>query len=482
MNQFIISRCIFLRLLALVYLFAFAAFLWQCEGLVGVGGILPLEAYLEHLHGIYKTSAYFYYPSIFWFTATPFALKSVAIIGMLASIALFFSIWPRLASIICWFLTLSYCTAGQVFFNTQWDALLLEMGFLSIFLAPKGFFAAFFSRALQTPYLIYLFHFLLFRFIFFAGFSKIWTNSRDFWTFNSLAYHYEISALPTFFSWYLQQMPLDIQRFFALAFSSMELVLPCMIFMGRKMRHLAFLPLVFLQISLALLGNVSFLNLLPIILSLLLLDDACIQAYLPEALKSLSLKIPSSLNKSLYRFGNAFILLFVALIFLHESLRFVEFMDMPRIFQKTLSYSRSLRLMHSYGEKIPFSCLRYEIEIEGSLDGVHWEPYFFKYKAGHLSKPLRYAFYQPRLDLQMTHAALEKREENPWLFSLIRQLLLGKKDVLALLDKNPFSKSPPYHIRAWRYRYHYTNFKEKKQSNKMWWRDEKELFLSLSGI
>ena len=43
---------------------------------------------------------------------------------------------PAAALLVCWVLYLSLTVAGQSFLAFQWDALLLETGFLAIFLAP----------------------------------------------------------------------------------------------------------------------------------------------------------------------------------------------------------------------------------------------------------------------------------------------------------------------------------------------------------
>ena len=64
--------------------------------------------------------------------------------------------------------------------------------------------------------------------------------------------------------------------------------------------------------------------------------------------------------------------------------------------------------------------------------------------------------HQPRLDWQLWFAALESYTENPWFLSFIHKLLLGKQDVLQLMGKVPFNRSPPQFIRAQLYMYHYT--------------------------
>ena len=64
--------------------------------------------------------------------------------------------------------------------------------------------------------------------------------------------------------------------------------------------------------------------------------------------------------------------------------------------------------------------------------------------------------HQPRLDWQMWFAALGSYQYNPWFISLIDKLLNNKKDVLALLAKNPFHERAPQFIKSTLYLYGYT--------------------------
>jgi hypothetical protein len=55
--SFIVSRQLFLRLLGLVYLIAFASMGVQVRGLVGERGILPVGEYLERAQSFYGADA-----------------------------------------------------------------------------------------------------------------------------------------------------------------------------------------------------------------------------------------------------------------------------------------------------------------------------------------------------------------------------------------------------------------------------------------
>ena len=128
----------FLRLLALVYLAAFGSFGLQAEGLVGSQGILPLQQDLQAISEQHGARGYWLYPSLFWLSSGDAALQFVSLAGVGAALLLFGNILTRLMLPLLFVLYLSVVYAGQVFLNFQWDFMLLEAGFLAIFLAWDG--------------------------------------------------------------------------------------------------------------------------------------------------------------------------------------------------------------------------------------------------------------------------------------------------------------------------------------------------------
>ncbi|KAG1714702.1 Lipase maturation factor 2 [Nymphon striatum] len=77
--------------------------------------------------------------------------------------------------------------------------------------------------------------------------------------------------------------------------------------------------------------------------------------------------------------------------------------------------------------------------------------------------------HQPRLDWQMWFAALGRYHQNPWFINLINCLLENRKDVINLLNHNPFPDKPPKYIKATLYTYHYTSYNIKERRNNNWW-------------
>ena len=56
----------------------------------------------------------------------------------------------------------------------------------------------------------------------------------------------------------------------------------------------------------------------------------------------------------------------------------------------------------------------------------------------------------------MWFASLGTYDRNPWFLSLLHKFLLGKPQVLGLLDVSHFEHQPPQFIKVDLYRYHFT--------------------------
>ncbi|MCH2148417.1 MAG: DUF393 domain-containing protein, partial [Phycisphaerales bacterium] len=121
----LLTRRVFLRLLGLIYLAAFLSAGWQLEGLVGSEGIRPAaDRFTAEGHQL---------PSLLSLDSSDGMLQLLWITGAAASILLCLGVLPMAMLAACWISYLSIVNGGDIFFNYQWDALLLEVGFLSIF-------------------------------------------------------------------------------------------------------------------------------------------------------------------------------------------------------------------------------------------------------------------------------------------------------------------------------------------------------------
>ena len=130
------STALYLRLLGLVYVFAFASLALQLPGLVGEEGfcrwvITSQECSKEgSLGGLVRT-----HDRLAFESSSSLVISAWA--GALAGVMLVLGRWPRWTAAAAWALHLSLVTAGQNFTYYQWDSLLCEAGFLAIFVAPR---------------------------------------------------------------------------------------------------------------------------------------------------------------------------------------------------------------------------------------------------------------------------------------------------------------------------------------------------------
>ncbi|HEX3817721.1 MAG TPA: lipase maturation factor family protein, partial [Chthoniobacterales bacterium] len=120
--------------------------------------------------------------------------------------------------------------------------------------------------------------------------------------------------------------------------------------------------------------------------------------------------------------------------------------------------------------------------IEGSVDGIDWKPYVFKWKAGPVDRmPAFVEPHQPRLDWQMWFAALSDARQNRWFFGLVARLLQNEPAVTRLLQTNPFPHKPPRYLRAELYHYRFATRAEHAKTGAWWTRiDEREYLPTVS--
>src|SRR5881394_1830096 len=278
------ARRWFLRALGLTYLIAFASLWVQMDGLVGSNGVSPLNQFLPAVYERFGPTAYSLLFTLCWVDSSNGFLHFLSGGGVVLSLLLILGIAPALSLVVLFVFYLSLTIAGQTFLSFQWDILLLETGFLSIFLAPWRLWpreliclpgspppatAAPVSRAG-----LFLLKFLLFKLMLMSGIVKLTSGDDCWWNLTALDYHYWSQPLPTVFGWWADQHP-EWFKHFSVAFCLVvEIIVPFFIWAPRRLRLLACALLVFLQIVIALTGNYCFFNLLAIALCLLLIDDA----------------------------------------------------------------------------------------------------------------------------------------------------------------------------------------------------------------
>jgi predicted DCC family thiol-disulfide oxidoreductase YuxK len=470
------ARRWFLRMLGVIYLIAFVSLWVQVDGLIGSNGISPINQFLPAIHEQLGGRAYSLLPTLCWFNSSNAFLHFLCAGGVVSSLLLIAGFAPVFSLIALFVFYLSLTIAGQAFLSFQWDILLLETGFLAIFLAPWQRWP---KRGREPPVsrvALFLLKLLLFKLMVMSGVVKLtsgddswgWLNHSFHWSaFTALDYHYWSQPLPTVFGWWADKSP-EWFKHFSVAFClAVEIIAPFFIWAPRRPRLIAAGLIVFLQIAIAVTGNYCFFNLLTIALCLLLIDDAAIgRKYEAVIDRRYSYKL------SIY----GAIAVIILTVPINAWLIFTAFKpdaSWPRPLAAVYGGVEAFRIVNGYGLFRVMTKDRGEIVIEGSADGIDWLPYEFKWKPGDVQRaPGWCAPHQPRVDWQMWFAALGTPRQNPWFGGLVVRLLQGSRDVSRLLARNPFPDQPPRYIRASFYRYRFTTVEEHRQSGAWWKRQE----------
>jgi|AP45_3_1055517.scaffolds.fasta_scaffold00132_2 predicted DCC family thiol-disulfide oxidoreductase YuxK len=467
-----LTRRVFLFLLSLIYLVAFLSLWTQIEGLVGQKGILPVESFLKDVQAHRGSDRFWNWPTLFWLHAGDGFLQAICLLGVGASLCVMANRAVGLALLLMWGFYLSLFNVAQPFLGFQWDTLLLETGFLALFLVPWRRNKGTTGEPPPSPLVLFLFRFLLFRVVFTSGLVKIISQDPTWNDFTALYYHYETQPLPTWIGWYAHQLPHGFQEFSVACVFIIQLGVVFLIFGPRRIRYIGCAVLVFHEVLIFLTGNYCFFNLLTLALCLLLLDDAVFSRWLPGKgnWKFSGQKKTELVSVWKRRFFTGIRVGVLGIcIMLYAVPLLVTSGNYPSIFVAIANAIRPLHLFNSYGLFAVMTTSRPEIIILGSDDRENWFPYEFKWKPGIVTnKPEFVAPHQPRLDWQMWFAALSNYERNPWLIQFMIRLLQGSRPVIELLGSNPFPDSPPKYLQALVYDYRFSDT-ETRNRDGSWW-------------
>ena len=447
------TRILLQRGLALVYLIGFVIAWNQFVPLLGERGILPVPRFVAEIP--FRAT-----PSLFHFVPRDGAFRAAAAAGIALALfaltglserwggALSAATWLSL-----WVLYLSFVNVGQVFYSFGWETMLLEAGFLAVFLGD--------ARAAPSAIAILLFRWMLFRTMFGAGLIKIRGDAcwRD---LTCLFYHYETQPMPNPLSWYFHWLPRPVHRF-GVAFNHFaELVVPFAYFAPRALAAAAGAVTIFFHLWLAASGNFSFLGLLTIVLAASTLDDRALARIVP-------FRPPPAVRPARVRR--------IAAAVLAAAVAFLSIAPVLNLLAARQVMNESydpVHLVNSYGAFGSITRPRYEVVVEGTSDAepgprAAWREYAFKGKPGDPKRrPPQIAPYHLRLDWLMWFCALGPWYSEPWFANLVAKLLRNEPATLSLLAGNPFPDAPPRYVRALLYEYRFTTREERGRTGDWW--------------
>jgi hypothetical protein len=357
---------------------------------------------------------------------------------------------------VLWALYLSIVNVGQVWYGFGWESLLLETGFLAVFLG---------NASTAPPTLVlWLLCWLLFRVEFGAGLIKL-RGDRCWRDLTCLRYHHETQPMPGPLSWFFHRLPDPLHRVEVAANHFAQLVAPVLLFAPRPVASVAAAVVVVTQLWLVTSGNFAWLNWLTIVLALSVVDFRLAEGLLPVPAP------PPLAGPPLW-----YTVVVVAVTALVVALSYGPARNLVSRRQLMNFSFDPLHLVNTYGAFGSISRDRYEMAIEGTestdiTPDTTWSEYEFKGKPGDPRRlPPQVAPYHLRLDWMMWFAGLSPSYAEPWLLPLLRKLLTGDRAVLGLLRRNPFPESPPAYVRARLYRYRFTDARQRRETGAWWQR------------
>src|SRR5438105_1192260 len=376
------ARRWFLRALGLIYLIACVSLWVQVDGLIGSDGLSPVNQFLPAIHAQLGRDAYTFLPTLCWFNSSNAFLHFLCGGGVILSLLLIFGIAPALSLVALFAFYLSLSIAGQVFLNFQWDVLLLETGFLSIFLAPWRLWtrdliswpgsappaaAAPVSRAG-----LFLLKLVLFKLMLMSGVVKLTSGDDCWWNLTALDYHYWSQPLPTVFGWWADKSP-EWFKHFSVAFClGVEIIVPFLIWAPWRPRLIAAGLMIFLQLAIAITGNYCFFNLLTIALCLLLIDDSVVGTDC-RPVRTQILGAPGGRALPIRLCSYAAIAVIIVTVPINGWLIFSAFKPQtrpPHALANVYEQLEAFRIVNGYGLFRVMTKDRCEIVLEGSTDGV----------------------------------------------------------------------------------------------------------------
>jgi hypothetical protein len=471
-GRYALISALFLRLLALVYLTAFVSTGIQIIGLAGDQGILPIADAVAEARAEFGWWGWLRFPTLVWFFSSNDALFAIALAGCVFSVALLVNVLPRLSLLALFVLYLSLFQAGQLFMNFQWDYMLLESGFLAMFLGAG-------SRPI-----VWLFRWLLFRIRFLSGMSKILSGDPTWASLTTLDYFFEVQPLPHWGGWYASQLPEWLLRVATGSVLVIEILVPFLMFMPRRIRIIGAWPTILMQVAIILTSNHNYANFLVLVLCLFLFDDRAVGRVVPRTVARWVTREPPAAPapKGLAHVTTWAVAAVIFTASLFEMWEMLSGRESPEPVAKALAYLRPYQIVHNYHIFPTMPTERIELIIEGSLDGNEWRTYEFKYKPGDvMRRPEVVAPHHPRVDWMMWFVP-QSPMFLPWFEQFLLRLSEGSPAVLDLLENDPFPGQRVPNIRVSAYRYHFASPELHRETGQWWTREYLGPFFPMPGI
>ncbi|MGW2822035.1 lipase maturation factor family protein [Streptomyces sp. NPDC001443] len=446
-SEYGLTRLVFQRGLAAVYLVAFLAAARQFRPLLGERGMLPVPHFVARMPFRLAPSVFHLHYSDRFFAGWAWTGCAVSA-ALLAGADSLLPLWGgMLLWLVPWALYLSIVNVGQTWYSFGWESLLLEVGFLAVFLGN--------DKVAPPVVVLFLLRWILFRVEFGAGLIKM-RGDACWRKLTCLYHHHETQPMPGPLSWFFHHLPKPLHRAEVAANHVTQLIVPFLLFTPQPVAGAAAALMIVTQLWLVLSGNFAWLNWITIVLAVPALR-------LPGAPPSPS---AAPLWYEVVVLAVAALLLFLS----HHPV--VNMISHRQVMNRSFD---PLHLVNTYGAFGSVSRVRYEVVVEGTRDAAphedaDWREYEFRGKPGDPRHwPRQFAPYHLRLDWLMWFAALSPGYAGAWFGALVERLLENDRDTLKLLRRSPFpADEPPHFVRARLFRYRYTTWRELRETGACW--------------
>ncbi|MHB9857482.1 lipase maturation factor family protein [Streptomyces sp. YIM S03343] len=451
-----LSRLVFQRALAVVYLVAFLTAARQFRALLGERGMLPIPRFVAQVPFRRAPSMFHLHYSDRFFAGCAWAGSAVSA-ALVAGADGLLPLWgAMLLWLVPWALYLSIVNVGQTWYAFGWESLLLEVGFAAVLLGN--------DEVAPPVVVLFLLRWVLFRVEFGAGLIKL--RGDECWRkLTCLYHHHETQPMPGPLSWFFHRLPRPLHKVEVAANHFTQLVVPVLLFTPQPVAGAAAAVMIVTQLWLVLSGNFSWLNWITIVLALSAVPfpaEPPHTAGAPVWYEAVVL-------------GVAAFLVFLS----HRPV--LNMVSRRQVMNRSFD---PLHLVNTYGAFGTVSRVRHEVVLEGTADavpdeGAKWREYEFRGKPGDPRHwPRQFAPYHLRLDWLMWFVALSPGYAGAWFGPLVERLLENDRDTVRLLRRCPFPPGePPRWIRARLFRYRFTSWRELRATGACWERTYVREFL-----
>ena len=487
-----ITRVLYLRCVAFIYMVAFLVAYLQNKELIGDRGLTPASLYMKRIEsGMGSSDGWLSRvlaaPTVFWALGPSFEhvdwwLDSISVTGLGLSMVVFISGAANMIWMTClWGLYFSIVSIGQTWYGFGWESMLLEAGFLAIWCVPLLSFQQL-PNNFPTPWLVVGGNrWLLFRVMLGAGLIKI-RGDPCWMDLTCMNYFYETQPVPNPLTYYAHHSPELFHKLETLSNHFVELFVPWLVFVPlRTVNIIVGVSQILFQCILVATGNLSFLNWLTMVPSIFFFDDYFLSGFVSENFSkevlhhSIGRDSPGRYTPNRFR---RMVNIGICMLIGYLSIPIVK--NMASEDQVMNTSFNPFRIVNTYGAFGSVNKERTEVVLFGtnspdpSDPSSIWLEYEFHCKPGKLSKrPCLISPYHYRLDWLMWFLAFQPYQQNPWLLHVIGKLLTQPAEINPLLSVNPFpAAEPPKFIVAAKFRYSFTKPDSLEARKGDWWTRE----------